>query len=98
MMELAELLRTSNRILVVSGAGVSTASGIPDYRGPNGIWKTRKPIDYDVFMSSEEARVEYWDYKLETWEIYQRAQPNALHNAIVALERAGKILAVVTQN
>jgi NAD-dependent deacetylase len=95
---LVEQLQASRHILVVSGAGVSTASGIPDFRGPGGVWTRRRPVYYDDFLSSEAARVEYWDYKLETWEIYQHARPNALHHAIVALERAGKVLAVVTQN
>jgi NAD-dependent deacetylase len=91
-------LRAARRILVFTGAGVSTASGIPDYRGPNGVWKRRQPVDYGAFMSSEAARVEYWDLKLEAWAIYQRAEPNPVHHAIVALERAGRVAAVVTQN
>lgn len=95
---LIERLRASQRILVFCGAGVSTASGIPDFRGPNGVWTRRRPVYYDEFLASEAARVEYWDYKLETWDIYRRAQPNALHHAIVALERAGKVIALVTQN
>lgn len=95
---LVEYLRAANRILVFCGAGVSTASGIPDFRGPNGVWTRRRPVYYDEFLSSEAARVEYWDYKLETWEVYQHAQPNAVHHALVTLERAGKLAAVVTQN
>jgi len=95
---LAARLRDAGRILIFSGAGVSTASGIPDFRGPGGVWTRRRPVYYDEFLASEEARVEYWDYKLETWEIYQRARPNAVHDAVVALERAGKVEAVVTQN
>jgi NAD-dependent deacetylase len=95
---LIERLRAAHRILVVSGAGVSTASGIPDFRGPGGVWTRRRPVYYDEFLASQAARAEYWDYKLETWEIYQRARPNALHVAVVALERAGQVLAVVTQN
>jgi NAD-dependent deacetylase len=95
---LVERLQAANRILVVSGAGVSTASGIPDFRGPGGVWTRRRPVYYEEFLASEGARVEYWDFKLESWEIYQRALPNAVHDAVVALERAGKILAVVTQN
>jgi NAD-dependent deacetylase len=93
-----DLLAAARRILVVTGAGISTASGIPDFRGPNGVWTRRKPVYYDEFMASDAARVEYWDFKLETWAIYQRAQPNAVHHAIVDLERAGKVTAVVTQN
>src|SRR5262245_60426577 len=93
-----ERLRSARRILIVSGAGVSTASGIPDFRGPGGVWSRRRPVYYDEFLTSEPARIEYWDFKLETWEIYQRARPNGLHAAVVALERADKVLAVVTQN
>jgi NAD-dependent deacetylase len=95
---LVEHLETAKKILVVSGAGVSTASGIPDFRGPGGVWTRRRPVYYDDFLASEAARVEYWDFKLESWEIYQSARPNAVHEAAVALERAGKLLSVVTQN
>jgi NAD-dependent deacetylase len=96
--DLVAHLRAAQRILIFSGAGVSTASGIPDFRGPNGVWTRRRPVYYDEFLASEPARVEYWEYKLETWDLYQRAQPNAVHDAVVALEHAGKVLAVVTQN
>ena len=95
---LTERLQAGQCILVVTGAGVSTASGIPDFRGPSGVWTRRRPVYYEEFLASESARVEYWDYKLETWEIYRHARPNALHHAIVALERAGKLVSVVTQN
>ncbi len=95
---LVEHIRSARRILVFTGAGVSTASGIPDFRGPNGVWTRRRPVYYDDFMASERARVEYWDFKLETWAIYRRAEPNAVHRAIVALEHAGVVAAVVTQN
>ena len=96
--DFVERIRASQRILIFTGAGISTASGIPDFRGPGGVWTRRQPVYYDDFMASEAARTEYWDYKLESWAIYRRAQPNAVHHAIVALERAGKIAAVVTQN
>ena len=95
---LVERIQASRRILIVTGAGVSTASGIPDFRGPGGVWTRRRPVYYDEFLASEAARVEYWDFKLETWEIYQHARPNAVHHSVVALERAGKVVSVVTQN
>jgi NAD-dependent deacetylase len=93
-----DLLRGSERMLIVTGAGVSTASGIPDFRGPNGVWTRRRPVYYEDFLASDAARIEYWDFKQETWAIYQHARPNPVHLAIVDLERAGKIRAVVTQN
>lgn len=95
---LADYLRESQKALIFTGAGISTGSGIPDFRGPQGVWTRRQPVYYQDFMSSEAARVEHWDYKLEGWDGFRNAQPNAVHHAIVRLEKAGKVLSVVTQN
>lgn len=95
---LIHYLRAAERLLVFTGAGVSTGSGIPDFRGPQGVWKRRKPVYYQDFLESESARVEYWDAKLESWASFRDAEPNRLHEAVVRLERAGKVEMVVTQN
>ncbi len=95
---LVEHLRRSNRILLFTGAGVSTGSGIPDFRGPQGVWKKRAPIYYDDFMTSEAARIAHWSYKLEGWPAFRAAQPNGVHHAAAELERAAKLLMLVTQN
>jgi NAD-dependent protein deacetylase/lipoamidase len=95
---LVRFIRESESILAFTGAGISTGSGIPDFRGPNGVWTRRKPVYYHEFMRSEAARIEHWDYKLEGWAAFRDAKPNATHEAIVRLERAGKLLMVVTQN
>jgi len=95
---LVQHLKAARRIFIFAGAGISTGSGIPDFRGPQGIWKTRQPVYYDDFMSSEAARIEYWDFKLETWQRYHSARPNPAHFAIARLESAGRVEAVVTQN
>ena len=96
--ELADLLRGAGRILVFTGAGISTPSGIPAFRGKGGIWTTRQPVYYQDFMEREESRIEYWEYKLELWEEHGDAQPNIIHEYIVRLEQAGKTELVVTQN
>jgi NAD-dependent deacetylase len=96
--KLVNLLRAGQRLLVFTGAGISTGSGIPDFRGPEGVWKRRQPVYYHDFMRSEAARIEHWDFKLEGWVGFRDARPNATHQAVVQLERAGKVLAVVTQN
>lgn len=96
--ELARLIAKAERILVFTGAGISTGSGIRDFRGPQGVWKERQPVYFQDFMTSEAARVEYWDQKLEAWPSFRDAEPNAAHTAIADLERAGKLEMVITQN
>ena len=98
MEKLISLLSESSRALIFTGAGISTGSGIPDFRGPKGIWKKRKPVYYQDFLSSEESRVEHWDYKLEGFEQFRDAKPNAAHLALAELERMGRMHALVTQN
>jgi NAD-dependent deacetylase len=95
---LTDCLRESERILVFTGAGISTPSGIPAFRGKGGIWTTRQPVYYQDFMAHEESRIEYWEYKLEMWEEHGNAKPNIIHESIVRLEQSGKVELVVTQN
>ena len=95
---LTDWIAESNRILIFTGAGISTPSGIPAFRGVGGIWTTRQPVLYQDFMAKESARIEYWQYKLELWEEHGDARPNIIHESIVRLETAGKIEMVVSQN
>ena len=98
MDDLSEYLRAAGRILIFTGAGISTGSGIPDFRGPQGVWTRRRPVYYEDFMNSKAARIEHWDYKLEAWESFREARPNEVHRAVVRLEEAGKVRLVLTQN
>ena len=97
-MDLVQLLRDADRILIFTGAGVSTGSGIRDFRGPNGVWRERQPVYFQDFMNSEAARIEYWDQKCQAWPSFRDAEPNAVHTSIADLERAGKLTMVITQN
>ncbi|GMV17449.1 MAG: NAD-dependent deacetylase [Polyangiaceae bacterium] len=95
---LRELLARSSRVLVFTGAGISTGSGIPDFRGPTGVWQKRTPVYYQEFIADEDARREYWEYKLEGYHAFRDARPNAAHLALALLERRGKLECLVTQN
>ena len=91
-------LAESSRIVGFSGAGVSTESGIPDFRSPNGYWKKNRIVQFQEFVSNLDDRIEYWRQKVETWPQMKRAQPNPGHLAFVELHRQGKLLAMITQN
>jgi NAD-dependent deacetylase len=95
---LSDYLRASRNAVIFTGAGISTGSGIPDFRGPHGVWTRRQPVYFQDFMTSEAARIEHWDYKLEGRDAFRDARPNAVHEAIVRLEKAGKLRCVITQN
>ncbi len=95
---LAGLIADGRRIMVVTGAGISTGSGIPDFRGPNGVWKTQRPVMYQDFVRSSEQRVRYWEQKAGAAEVFNAARPGAVHEACVRLEEAGVLGAIVTQN
>jgi NAD-dependent deacetylase len=98
MSRLVEALRDARAILVFTGAGISTGSGIPDFRGPRGLWKKWQPVYYQEFLTSQEARIRHWEFKLAGWDDFRRARPNAAHRALVQLEGMHRLVGVVTQN
>ena len=96
--DLATRLARAKRAVVFTGAGISTESGIPDFRSPGGIWEKYRPIDYHAFIGSEEARREYWRRKFEVDPLIAGAEPNRGHRAVASLMARGKVSAVITQN
>ncbi len=95
-----ELLRGASRVVVLSGAGISTESGIPDFRSPGGIWSRYDPtaLTFDRFCASEQTRVLYWQIATDAYPIMRDALPNAAHAAVALIECAGRLLRLVTQN
>ena len=95
---LHDMIASAKRIVAFTGAGISTESGIPDFRSPGGIWTKYQPIYFDDFMSSEEMRRESWRRKFATDETMKKAEPNAGHRALAKLVEQGKMTAIITQN
>jgi len=96
--ELATLWRRARRVVVLTGAGLSTASGIPDFRSPGGRWERYQPVPLPEFLADEAARERYWRYKGETWQLIRAAEPNPGHRALADLAHAGRVELLVTQN
>lgn len=94
----AELIHDAQKIAVLTGAGISTESGIPDFRSPGSIWLAEPPVSYQDFISKPEARQQYWRTRRSLTGQVKVARPNAAHHALVELERRGKLLDVITQN
>lgn len=96
--EAHELIFSANRIVGFTGAGISTESGIPDFRSPGGVWANNRIVEYQEFISSREGRIEAWRQKVIAWPEMRDAKPNAGHLAFVELEKRGQLIAMITQN
>lgn len=96
--KIAEKIAEGGKNVVFTGAGISTESGIPDYRSQGGVWDKFRPVYFDEFMSSKDSRIEYWQRWVELYDDLIRARPNAGHKAIAALYRMNLLETVITQN
>src|SRR5262245_19365842 len=95
---LAELIRENQPCVVLTGAGVSTESGIPDFRSPSGLWAEYNPMEYATIQAFHRDPVKVWDFYARRFEMLVTARPNSAHEALAELERDGYVEAVVTQN
>jgi NAD-dependent SIR2 family protein deacetylase len=95
---LRDFLDAAGSVAVLTGAGVSTGSGIPDYRDRNGDWKHAQPMQFHEFAGSDVARQRYWARSYVGWRRFGRAEPNAAHQALAKLESNGKVDTLITQN
>jgi len=95
---LAKILSGARSGIACTGAGISTESGIPDFRSPGGVWSRNQPVMYDDFLRSRDERVRYWAMRAEMYRDFVDAKPNDGHAALVTLEKRGHLTAVITQN
>src|SRR5690349_22328656 len=95
---LQDLVHGAGSIVPFTGAGISTECGIPDFRSPGGLWTRNRPIPFDEFVASQEARDESWRRRFAMEETFAAAKPGRGHRALASLYRAGKVPAIITQN
>ena len=95
---LRALVENARRAVVFTGAGISTESGIPDFRSPGGMWSRRRPVDFRDFVASESARREAWSQRVESHRTMAHAEPNHGHRAVASLVHRGIVTTVITQN
>jgi NAD-dependent deacetylase len=96
--QVAEWLAAAKSTVVLTGAGISTESGIPDFRSPGGVWSKYRTVFFDEFLASADGRFEYWRQKCEMHREFADAQPNAGHKVLAGWEAAGLVRGVITQN
>ena len=96
--DLNQFIERANNIVVFTGAGISTESGIPDFRGPQGVWKTTTPIYFQDFIGSEEVRRESWERKFSNKDIIKKAKPNIGHLAVAKIINSNDSAHLITQN
>jgi len=98
MTDLRQFIERHPRLAVLTGAGVSTRSGIPDYRDEQGEWKRARPVEFRPFITRLEVRQRYWARSTVGWPVIAQAQPNAAHRALAHLEKLGLVGLLITQN
>jgi NAD-dependent SIR2 family protein deacetylase len=95
---LRDFVESHRRLFILTGAGCSASSGIPDYRDANGLWKRKPPVTYQAFMADDATRRRYWARSMIGWRHFRQAQPNDAHRALARLEAEGKSELLLTQN
>jgi NAD-dependent deacetylase len=96
--QFAAQIRSHRGIVFFTGAGISTESGIPDFRSPGGVWTKYQPVYFQDFLASEPARIQHWRLKKATYELFKTVEPNIGHYAIRDFEQRGQLLGLITQN
>lgn len=96
--EFALRVKDAEAIVFFTGAGISTESGVPDFRSPGGVWTKYQPVLFHDFLASEPARIQHWRLKKATYELFKTVKPNLAHYAVGEFEKCGQLLGLITQN